>query len=355
MSLQLPLVLPPDVLIIGSSDVSPDMRAACGCGPDDFIITRPRTRVRSWTLSADSAEVLNSFRSPRTIVDVVIALARRHNSAPETVLDETLQLLRPFIEARWLVRADSDEARQIAASLRTGEVVDGFRVLSCLQLLSDTEVYQARDSCGDLVALKLVRRGASAEVERMIAHEAEILRHLDGHPAPPLLRSGTIDGQCYLAIAWRTGVRAHLAARRLRHVAGPAGGRGLLGLCRNILDAYALLHSRGVIHGDVHSSNILVDDRNGITVLDYGLAQLNGHGVARHHRGVEGFMEPEYAQASLASTSRPQCSPIGEQYALAALFYLLVTGHMYLEFSAEKDVMLRQILVERPRPFSTLR
>lgn len=43
-----------------------------------------------------------------------------------------------------------------------------------------------------------------------------------------------------------------------------------IAMCRRILDAVLAYQSQGIIHGDIHDKNILVDDKNGIHIIDFG-------------------------------------------------------------------------------------
>jgi len=122
-----------------------------------------------------------------------------------------------------------------------------------------------------------------------------------------------------------------------------------------ILEAYSRLHAQGVIHSDVHPRNLLVDTDGSVKIIDYGLARLEdaeGKLDNAHRGGVGFFFEPEYAKAHLANRRPPRSSFSGEQYALASLLYLLFTGTHYLDFSLEKNEMLRQIAEDTPLPFS---
>ncbi len=66
-----------------------------------------------------------------------------------------------------------------------------------------------------------------------------------------------------------------------------AGGdrAGLLALCRSILAAYARLHERGVIHGDVHPRNVLVGPAGEVHLIDFGLSLAGGPGGGSRARG----------------------------------------------------------------------
>jgi serine/threonine-protein kinase len=190
----------------------------------------------------------------------------------------------------------------------------------------------------------------------MFGREVAILKHLDGNVSPKLLESGKHEDRQYLLIEWCPGVNASLAAADFRRSADAGNRQRLLQLCCAILDAYARLHAQHVIHSDVHPRNVLVTGDDEIKIIDYGLAQLDvpEHGVKCPNRGGVGFFfEPEYAQAVRAGHHRPESGELGEQYALAALLYLLLTGVHYLEFSIEKHEMLRQIVEDPPLPFSS--
>ena len=41
-----------------------------------------------------------------------------------------------------------------------------------------------------------------------------------------------------------------------------------------VLDAYAAVHERGVLHGDVHAGNVLLRPDGTVTLIDFGLATL---------------------------------------------------------------------------------
>jgi serine/threonine-protein kinase len=269
-------------------------------------------------------------------------------------LEQAFAALRPFIQARWLVPADSEDAHLIEPSLRPGDVVGDYKIIDCRQLLEDTEVYQVRTATDAVAALKIARLAAPKTLGEMFKHEARILRHLDGQPAPRLLAMGDTEGQPYLIMTWCSGITVAQAAEELRQLYGTAGRHRILDLCRTILRAYSMLHERGIIHGDVFPKNILVDATGRVSIVDYGFARLVRDGeVTTVPRGaVPEFYEPELAAAALERRPKPIPSFSGEQYALAVLVYSLVTGEHYLRFSAVRDEMLKEIVEDRPLTFA---
>ena len=137
---------------------------------------------------------------------------------------------------------------------------------------------------------------------------------------------------------------------------GVEGGQGAAGrpeVCAAIAEAYVRLHAAGVLHGDVHPRNVLVNDDGTVRLIDFGLARrLDGQGHAPGRGGVAFFSDPEMAAAGRRGAPPAQVTPEGEQYSVAALLYFLLSGHHYLEFSVEREEMLRQIAEASPVPLA---
>src|SRR5436305_5652891 len=259
-----------------------------------------------------------------------------------------------MLQTGFLVEAGSLEGAGILPALRPGGELGGFTVVELVRGLRDTELYAARGAAGEWAALKVARPSAAAAVGDLFAREAAVLRHLDGDGAPRLLAAGELDtlagGRPWLAIEWIAGVDAETAARELR----AAARADLLDLLRRIADVYVRLHARGVLHGDVHPHNLLVERSGAVRLLDFGYARWDGGPAALlpPRAGVVFYHEPEQAAALRSGTPLPAATPAGEQYAVAALLYQLAAGAHRRDYSLEKDEMLRQVAEEPPLPFS---
>lgn len=349
-----PLVLPRDVILIPVAELPEDTRSRFVHDEGDWAITHPRSRTPSRILDAQSAALLQHFREPRTIVEAVILFCKAHDANPESTLEEAYPLLQRLLGSGFLVEEGAAEAEGIKPSLHPGEEIEGFEVLECVQGLEDTELYQVRASDGGAGALKIERPAVAGRSGGMFEREEAILRHLDGHGAVRLLAGGEADRRRWLVTEWFPGVDAATAAWELRKEAGE-GREALLTLCRNIAEAYAQLHARGVLHGDVHPRNVLVAADGSARLLDFGWSRWDAASAGLESPGRAGvafFYEPEYALAVRAGETIPDASIAGEQYAVAALLYLLLTGAHPRDYSLDRDEMLRQIAEEPPLPFT---
>jgi serine/threonine protein kinase len=345
------LVLPPDVVLTPVGELPPQVRRQFEAGDDDYAVTRLRSRTPSKIVGSELAALLREFRQPKTIVEAVIAFSRVREREPERTLEDAFPSLERFVRSRILVPPGSEDAGRIVATYGAGAIVAGFEIISPVQILDDSEVYRVR-AAGVQAALKIARDGRQRDLAALLEREAAVLRRLDGRVTPACLANGTVDDRPYVAMAWRGGRTVDAAAMRIRTGDLHEGTKWmqLRQLCVDVVAAYAHLHGQGVIHGDVHPRNVLVDADGGITILDFGYARVEPEDVGGdlHRAGVAFFYDPELAAAQRARRRSPRSTFGGEQYALAALAYLLMSGGHYLDFSVERQEMLRQIVDDAP-------
>jgi hypothetical protein len=121
------------------------------------------------------------------------------------------------------------------------------------------------------VALKIIPREgkAAARAER----EALAARRLRHDRCVRAYDVGHDSSHVYIAYEYVPG-------RTLREMirAGALSDRGAVEVSAQVLDALAHAHRAGIVHRDVKPANILVEDRDELTIrlLDFGLAQFDG-------------------------------------------------------------------------------
>lgn len=339
-----PLVLRSDVVLLPVSDLEPEVREKFESDEGDYTISRRHGRMGSQVIDSETAALLQLFRKPRTIVEAVIENSRALQKDPEQWLEELLPHLGTFLQNSVLVPAGSEEEKEMRQLVENGARVGEWEVLRCINLIEDSEVYRVRrgETSG---ALKIARQPGA--VAQWFATEEQALRHLDGRVAPKLLDSGAHQERTYLVVEWFEGVEAGIAATQSRH-----DRLGKLEVCVAIATAYADLHDCGVLHGDVHMRNVLVDAQRRARLIDFGVARIDDGNPAAYasRAGMFYFFEPEYI-AGMSQGLSIAASHRGEQHAVAAMLYLVITGVHYLDFRYERAEMMRQIVEETPIPF----
>lgn len=354
--LEQPFVLPADATLVPLAELSPRVRATLGPIEDEesqVAVSRPRFRVPTRLVSPELAALLGEFREPSLIADAVLRFSRARARDPFETLEDAFDALAVFINSSVLVPAGGASAEAVVATLAPGQDVSGYEIERLVSALEDTEVYLARMRAGRRVALKIARPEAHSSVGDGLTAESRILEHLGGGSSPALVELGSHDGRPFIAQEWASGVPVTAAAQRAR--ARGDARRRLPGLCRAVLSAYAWLHERGVVHGDVHPGNVIVGDDGAVTIVDFGRSRLVAGATPApepERAGVAHFSEPELAEALLAEQLPPPATCLGEQYSLGALLYHLITGVHYVDFPPERDALLAHVVGRPPLPFT---
>jgi len=338
------LVLPPDVELVEVSALSPAIRAELAESGEEYLIHRPGARESAKAIDADGARLIEAFRRPRRVVDVIISTARATGADPVPLLEECFPFLRTMVHAGWLAVVGSPAAAPLTPSFGAGDKLGRWTIEACVRLIDDAEVLRAR--VGDQVAaIKRMRAEAVTPFSRsLVRREVEILRRLDGTVTPTLLDAEVDANPPWFALTWHDGVRPDRLTSAQDEVA----------VCLAIVDAYVAIHRQGVLHGDVHPGNILVDEAGAVRVLDFALGRVPGEATLEEvHRGAApGYWEPEFAAAMVRGESPPPLTAAGEQYAVATLVDRLLCGEEAFRLRASASHQWHTILEGDRRCFA---
>ncbi|KQM40267.1 serine/threonine-protein kinase [Microbacterium sp. Leaf203] len=186
-------------------------------------------------------------------------------------------------------------------------------------------VYEAVDTALErTLALKIIDGdGADPSDVARVRSEIRLLASLS-HPSLVTLYDAKLDAQpAYLAMELISGPT--LTDRIAR---GPLPGPEVARVGREIAEAFAVIHGRGIVHRDVKPSNILIrpaahtGETPRATLADFGIASLVG--ATRVTRadtviGTAAYLSPEQARGMPAA-------PASDVYALGLVLLEALTG-----------------------------
>lgn len=164
----------------------------------------------------------------------------------------------------------------------------------------------------------------------------------------------TSDGLVFLAMELVEGeTLAELAA-----ASGPMPVSRAVPIVRQVAAGLQAAHDLGIVHRDLKLDNIMVaaaGDPRTVKLVDFGIAKvMEGVGDATQRVTRTGFVvgTPEYmAPEQLAGDPLDGRT---DQYALALVFYRLVTGQLPFDGSSAQDTMVQR-LTTPPRPLAATR
>ena len=307
---------------------------------DEFVLTRTASRSPSVQLNREAAEFLLAFSEPCSLLAAVQLTARRTGHPEQQILEEVYPNLTAFIQRGILVRLSG--ARRDAKLPQIG----AWRLQRRIHDFDDSSVFLAKNSTGEFGALKLARR---PNLLGIIEREKHVLELLGGSVSPRLLDSGMSPQGAYLVAEWKPGAVAANVFQELR--LAPAPRRRLLEAAIHVVEAFAEMHSRGVLHGDIQPKNVLFDLQQRVWLIDFSHSVVPGLPAPAVRMGVPFFYEPEYARGLLAEPPVELGITLkGEIYAVGALLFYLLSGVYAIEFSLEREALLKQVLEVEPRP-----
>lgn len=198
--------------------------------------------------------------------------------------------------------------------------VDGYSVGDVIGVGGFSTVYRARQDQFDRdVALKLlnIQLDDPRSVKRF-ENECLALGRLDSHPHIADIYAAGIGlrDQPYIAMRWY----------RNGSVADLLGAKGALPIDQIVTvgiqmsDALGAAHELGIIHRDVKPQNILVSDRGGFALSDFGVSVLEYESAATVTQAFT------YDHAAPEILELEEFGPASDQYALASTLYTLAIG-----------------------------
>jgi hypothetical protein len=205
------------------------------------------------------------------------------------------------------------------------------------------------DAFRKVVALKVISPGTlQPDIVERFRQERQILAGLDHDNIARILDGGaTDDGRPYYVMEYVDGSPIDEYCDRAR-----ANVRERVRLLAQVCDAVQYLHDNAVIHRDLKPGNVLVTGDGRAKLLDFGIAKLQGAGLAGGTTKA-GYptmlMTPVYA--SPEQIEGREITRSTDIYSLGVILYKLLTGRLpYVNEDGTSDVAAKLAGPEPERP-----
>lgn len=239
-----------------------------------------------------------------------------------------------------------------------GKTLRNYRITDKLGVGGQGAVYKATDTkLGRSVVIKVIPPELSAKASnlRRFEREARLASSLDHPNICTIFDLDEVDGVHFIAMQFVEGknVRQLVAGRPLELKTAL-----LIGL--QVADALAAAHSRGIIHRDIKSGNVMVTSTGQVKVLDFGLAKLlddTEAATAGIHRTELTEVGVPYGTATYAAPEQARGDRVDKRadiFSLGVLLYEMLTGTWPFRGKTTIDVR-HAVLHDPPRPIAELR
>lgn len=279
-------------------------------------------------LPANAAQAfLDALETSQILSAEALAKIREQHAAAEDPKVVARDLFKEGKITKW-------QAQQLLGGF-TGMVVGNYKMLDQLGVGEMGRVYLAEHvQMQRKVALKVLARKHTSQpqVLRRLLAEARRVAAIE-HPNISHIQDVNQDGERYFVVLeYIDGEDLQKHVQRV----GKLPAARAWNLIRQTAEGLAHAHSKGIVHGGLKPSNLLVDQQGRVKILDFGLAQLAG--------GPEETGGDSVDQAALTAklyrapeAGKGPADRAADVYSLGATLCFLLTGRAPTEGSASAE------------------
>ncbi|PWT88133.1 MAG: hypothetical protein C5B55_13615 [Blastocatellia bacterium] len=239
-----------------------------------------------------------------------------------------------------------------------GKTLHNYRVTEKLGVGGQGAVYKATDQkLGRTVVIKVLPQELTAKEANLkrFEREARLASSLDHPNICTIFDLDEIDGVHFIAMQYVEGknVRQLVAGR-------PLELKTAVLIALQVADALSAAHSRGIIHRDIKSGNVMVTPSGQVKVLDFGLAKLLDETEAVtsgiHHTELTEVGVP-YGTATYAAPEQARGDRVDKRadiFSTGVLLYEMLTGTWPFRGKTTIDVR-HAVLHDAPKPIAEMR
>lgn len=234
-----------------------------------------------------------------------------------------------------------------------GTTVAGYLLLDRVGEGGTATVYKAEHAEHGSVALKVLRerlRQDRTAVARFVREATfgtkvvhpKVVRTIETGQSP--------EGLHYLAIEWAPGEILEGYAKR----SAPLPTDEAATIVQQIAEAVNAAHAAGIVHRDLKPENLMYDPATRtVKLLDFGIATSTD--IAPDERLTRaGFFVGTLMYVAPEALSGEVVTPAADQYSLATIAYLLLTGALPYTAKTPRE-MFTQLLSQPPQPLNKAR
>jgi len=230
-----------------------------------------------------------------------------------------------------------------------GKQISHYRIVEKLGEGGMGVVYRADDTkLNRSVALKFLPAAAveNAEDRERLVAEAQSAAALDHPNICTVYEINEDNGQMYIAMAYVEG----RSLRERIDESGPLGVLDAIKIGMQVAEGLRAAHEKGIVHRDIKSANIMVNERGQAKIMDFGLAHQTDIGAAGADSstlGTVAYGSPEQARGDVVDHR-------GDIWSLGVTLFEALTGRLPFKGDYESAIVY-SVLNEAPESLTTVR
>ncbi|KAA3663920.1 MAG: hypothetical protein DWQ04_08340 [Chloroflexi bacterium] len=232
-----------------------------------------------------------------------------------------------------------------------GQLVGPYKLVEKLGTGGMAEVFKGVDEQNNRVAaIKMMHAflTTNEDLVKRFKREADVMSQLDHPHIVELFGFDSVEDQSYyLAMEYVDGQSLKDLIQQLADIDSILPLTNSITIMREISEALAYAHDKGIIHRDIKPGNIMITEDGKAVLMDFGIVKLVDQSVAMTMTGTlmgtPAYMAPEQALGQPGDVR-------ADIYSMGIMLFQIVTGE--LPFNAETPMGIIMKHVSDPPPFA---
>ncbi len=290
---------------------------------NSFLIT-DESGDRQFIINQTTKTFIEKFSTPKTFKQLNEEVASEVN-APVKDIKKIIQPFFKYIKYRHFIVPENYEPIKIKTSplFNPGNNLDQYAIEEIIDTNNEVDIYRAVDiNSGKNVVIKLLKQHDKKRIEEF-EREFTFLQLLSETGIAPGAYAFIVTGNyTYFIQDFINGLSLPQFINRKKK----STFNLVLKIIERILYAFKEMHALNIVHGDIHSSNILITGENKIKIIDFGLAlntQLDKDQLV-NFGGAYFFMPPERIKKTTHNKFLRKPDFFSDVFQLGIVLYMLL-------------------------------
>lgn len=291
-----------------------------------------------------------------TFLKSVALFAKKNDSTSEEVLETVNRFFGDMFHQSILIRAEEYIHLQAFPSQKEAqekEILQGYHVKKTLSQAYYLSIYLVENiETQSLSVLKILHLNAffssddKQTFKRALLQEIRILEKLKAYSDVVQILQHT-DNEVYMTLELENvkGKSLHKFVADNPEMTKDNRAK----LLQNVIAAYTHLHDLDILHGDIHGSNILVQEDFSVTLIDFDMAYHNTRkrGEIISKGGVQYYIAPEKISKNAFKVAGKRADFRSEVYQIGVIGYIIFMNNLPFEADSWKRLATK-IKTENP-------
>ena len=298
----------------------------------DHFVLYHQLKHRDYLINPTIKFFLDKFESPQTITAIIDEIKNELKSNDGGIEKACMDFF-DFLVARKII-VDENEVKKIVVDetvFNIGDHTSCFVIVEMIASRKDVELYKVvTKNTEEQSVLKVLNRKKTKNEQTFLyetgwlEREYEFLKRM--HQIPELCNTYGFEKNDDFAFIQMEYIQGVSLNRFINNNTDLSVDNALSLICK-ILAPFAALHKKRLIHGDIHSANILITDERDVRIIDLGfssVAEVEKEELLKSG-GVTYYMPPERINVtSLKKYKRKSADLCSDVYQIGVLLYLIV-------------------------------